>query len=100
MSINQKPTEKIILFLCFILIVICGIYIAYFLKDNKIFNIGSIIIAIIFYWMGYGRVHHIVFKNATFKNPVESIKGFLFFLLFFMVFIIVFAKYFIPSFRY
>lgn len=74
-------------------------YLAAILKSYKVARAVSIAVAVVFYWTGYGRLHHRVFKNTTFGRPIESLKGFSFFLLFLIAFLIVFGKYFIPYFR-
>lgn len=105
MIIKQKDKpifirNRLLLIIYFITAVTCSGYIAYILKDYKIFRAISAIIAIVFFWLGYGRAHYKVFKNTTFDNPKDSLKGFLFFLLFLIIFLIVFGKYFLSYFRH
>lgn len=95
----MSPQKSLLLTLWFIIAVAGAGYLAAILKNYKVARIISIATAAVLYWTGYGRFHYKVFKNITFDRPIESLKGFLFFLLFLMAFLIVFGKYFIPYFR-
>lgn len=103
-NIPQKQKDitvpkRFLMTLWFIIAVAGAGYLASILKDFKIARLVSAAIVSVLYWTGYGRLHYKVFKNMTFDRPIQSLKGFLFFLLFLIIFLIVFGKYFIPYFR-
>lgn len=91
--------NRFLLLIYFVIAVIGAGYIAYILKNYKLFRGSSVVVAAIFYWIGYGRAHYKVFKNTTFNRPIDSLKGFTFFLLFLIIFLIVYGRYFIGYFR-
>ena len=96
MQKNIPPIKHFMLIIWFIAGLAMSGYIAIKLYDVKWISFVAAIIISFAYWTGYGTWHHKLFKNTKFDRPVESLKGFLFFLLFLSIFLITFGKYFLP----
>ena len=95
MKKDISASKKSLLTLWFIAGIWITGYIALTLRHTQAVKITAAIVVSLAYWTGYGRWHHMVFKNTKFDKPVESLKGFSFFLLFLAIFLIVFTECFL-----
>jgi len=95
---DMLPVKRFLLSLCFVIAVTATGYLAFTYRGHNIVKMIAAVIATPLYWLGYGRFHYRVFKHTTFNKPIESLKGFSFFLLFLIVYVIVFGNTFLQYF--